>query len=152
MKIELNTDDIKPVSKAKLPDPDADQLAATMFNMRQAARMTQAEVAAVLGVERTSVTNYESGRCRVELRHLTKLAAHLGLEVVITLKPAQQATTSGWVADAGSEPARLDWSDTQAVHSSQSPCGKPCHAWDGRECHHDMCLHAPAQAGKGGAQ
>jgi len=119
VKIELNTDDIKPVSKAKLPDPDADQLAATMFNMRQAARMTQAEVAAVLGVERTSVTNYESGRCRVELRHLTKLAAHLGLEVVITLKPAQQATTSGWIADAGSEPARLDWSDAPAARAER---------------------------------
>ena len=119
MKIELNTDDIKPVSKAKLPDPDADQLAATMFNMRQAARMTQAEVAAVLGLERTSVTNYESGRYRVELRHLTKLAAHLGLEVVITLKPAQQATTSGWIADAGSEPARLDWSDAPAAQAER---------------------------------
>ncbi len=87
MKIDLNTSDIKPVAKNKQPDPDADQLGATLFSMRQAAQMTQAEVAAVLGLERTSVTNIESGKQRAELRHLTKLADHLGLEVLITLKP-----------------------------------------------------------------
>lgn len=87
MKIEMNASDIKPVAKNKQPDPDADQLGATLFSMRQAAQMTQAEVATVLGLERTSVTNIESGKQRAELRHLTKFADHLGLEVCITLKP-----------------------------------------------------------------
>lgn len=114
MKIELNTRDIKPVERGAPTDPSADQIAAAMFKMRRAAHMTQAEVATVLGVERTSVTNIESGRQRCDLRHLEKLAAHLGLEVVITLKPTappEPVTTSGWVATEGSEPPRLDWSD-----------------------------------------
>ena len=87
MKIELDTSGITPVAKNKQPDSEVDQLAATLFSMRHAARMTQAEVATVLGLERTSVTNIESGKQRAELRHLTKLADHLGLDVRITLKP-----------------------------------------------------------------
>jgi transcriptional regulator with XRE-family HTH domain len=91
-KIELDRRNIKPVQRDLQPDPDADQIGAAMFDMRQAAQMTQAEVAAVLGLERSSVTNIESGKQRAELRHLTRFADHLGLDVHITLKPKPVTT------------------------------------------------------------
>jgi len=118
VKIELDTSGIRPVRKDKNPDPDADQISRTMFAMRQAANMTQADVAVALGLERTSVTNIESGKQRAELRHLTKLADHLGLEVHITIKPkateraqGEAPSTSGWLETVGNGPLRLEWPD-----------------------------------------
>ena len=89
MKIDLDTSSVIPVRREEDTTPASSCLGEAMFALRKAARMTQAEVAEVIGVNRTSVTQYETGKTRVDLYQLTKLASYLGLEVVITIKKKQ---------------------------------------------------------------
>lgn len=55
--------------------------------LRKGAGMTQAEMAEVLGIERTSMTNTENGRQVVTLDRLSKLADFVGAELEIRFLP-----------------------------------------------------------------
>ena len=61
-------------------------LAATLLELRQLACMNQKQVSEVLGLSRASVANMETGRQPVTIEALEILAAHLGLEVVVTVR------------------------------------------------------------------
>ena len=55
--------------------------------LRTTARMTQADVAKAIGVERTSVVNMEALNQVVRFEYLDKLADFLGVELVLTIAP-----------------------------------------------------------------
>lgn len=55
--------------------------------IRKARGLTQAELAKLVGVERTSITNIEKGRQRLGLDLLDKIATALGMRLVMRLDP-----------------------------------------------------------------
>lgn len=89
MKIDLDTSSVKPINGRAEKVPASSSLGQTMLVLRESACMTQEEVGQVIGAPRTTVTKYETGKTRVDLDQLTKLASYLGLEVVITIKKKQ---------------------------------------------------------------
>lgn len=67
-------------------DPDC-SIGVALRLLRIGAGMTQNEVATVIGMERTSVTNMERGNQIVMLHKINQLAEYLGAEVEITFRP-----------------------------------------------------------------
>ena len=66
---------------------DLTAIGPAMRLLRKGAGMTQAEMAEVLGIERTSMTNTENGRQVVTLDRLSKLADFVGAELEIRFLP-----------------------------------------------------------------
>lgn len=66
-------------------EPDC-SIGAALRMLRKGAGMTQGEVATVIGMERTSVTNMERGNQVVMLHKIDQLAEYLGAEVEITFR------------------------------------------------------------------
>lgn len=77
---------IEPKQEATL-----DGVASLMLEIRKLAGMTQGDVAEIIGLGRTSVTNIEKGNQPATVENLELLAAHLGLEVVVTVREKAQA-------------------------------------------------------------
>lgn len=55
--------------------------------LRDARGLTQAQLAELVGVERTSITNIEKGRQRLGLDLLDKIATALGMRLTMRLEP-----------------------------------------------------------------
>jgi transcriptional regulator with XRE-family HTH domain len=84
MRAEI-TDAAKAAVEPKQTAPLAG-IAGMMLELRKLAGMNQGEVGEILGLGRTSVTNIEKGNQPATIEHLEQLAAHLGLEVVVTVR------------------------------------------------------------------
>ena len=85
MKIEL---DISQIKRKKPPkEPSKGTLPEVMKTLREAANMTQGEVAEVLELNRSSVTMLERKDANVNFAFIEKLANHVGLNVVISFVP-----------------------------------------------------------------
>lgn len=97
MKLELDLAAVTyrqpPAPKARRRGGDGDrplhpeQPAALMSALRKAAGMKQSDVALVFGTSRTSVTNMESRRQAVSFEYIDKLASHIGVELVMSIRP-----------------------------------------------------------------
>ena len=85
MKIELDVSQIKPKRQAK--EPPTGTLPGLMKTLREAANMTQGEVAEILELNRSSVTMLERKDANVNFAFIEKLANHVGLNVVISFVP-----------------------------------------------------------------
>ena len=68
-----------PVEDEKFDHPDWTKIRMTLARMRAAARMTQAEVAAEMGVAANTVSLWENGHRTPDIRHLIGWAAVFGL-------------------------------------------------------------------------
>lgn len=62
------------------------ELSHLLKSMRTTVGMSQANVAEVLGLTRTSIINMERGRQRISLEYLDKLANKIGIELVISIR------------------------------------------------------------------
>lgn len=69
------------------PQPEAPAL--LLQTLRKTSRMTQADAAKVIGVERTSVVNMEARKQVVRFEYLDKLADFVGVELVLTIASKQ---------------------------------------------------------------
>lgn len=69
------------------------QVGAGIKVLREARGMTQAELARLVGVERTSITNIEKGRQRLGLDLLDKIATALGMKLTMRLEPLEYQET-----------------------------------------------------------
>lgn len=90
MKVTL-TKEARATIKPK-PVKTHSSLAKLLLELRLQANMSQGDVAEVIGLTRTSVTNMEGGRQPVTIEAVDSLAQHLGLELVITVQ--KSANTS----------------------------------------------------------
>lgn len=70
------------------------QVGAGIRQLREARGLTQAQLAALVGVERTSITNIEKGRQRLGLDLLDKLATALGMRLAMRLEPLDGPTSA----------------------------------------------------------
>ena len=68
-------------------EPIYDQVAARIKTLREAAGMTQAELAEEIGLSRTSLVNIEQGRQRVMLHQLQEIAEILGVPLLLLVDP-----------------------------------------------------------------
>ena len=76
--------------------PDAELyalLGANVRKYREIARLTQDEVADRLSLSRTSVTNIEKGKQRIQIHTLYNIAKVLGVSVTDLLPPADEDST-----------------------------------------------------------
>lgn len=62
-------------------------IGAGIRQLRKARGLTQAQLAQLVGVERTSIVNVEKGQQRLGIDLLDKLAAALGMRLVMRLEP-----------------------------------------------------------------
>lgn len=79
-------------------------LGKSLASARQAAKLTQAKLAAVVGLSRTSIANIESGRQPVQVHLLVRIAEALGKEPGSLLP----ATSRGTAEATASERAKLE--------------------------------------------
>jgi transcriptional regulator with XRE-family HTH domain len=68
------------------------KVGAGIKQLRKARGLTQAQLAELIGVERTSITNVEKGQQRLGLDLLDKLAAALGMKLTMRLEPLDGPT------------------------------------------------------------
>ncbi len=68
-----------------------DALAEILATTRQAKRLTTKQLAARLGEPETFVTNYESGKYRLNLPELVDIADAIGIDVIEILDRYQQS-------------------------------------------------------------
>ena len=91
MKVTL-TKEARATIKPK-PVKNHSSLAKLLLELRLQANMSQSDVAEVIGLTRTSVTNMEVGRQPVTIETVDSLAQHLGLELVITVQKSANASS-----------------------------------------------------------
>ena len=90
MRVEATLPPLAEPTKARVPTVDLTCGAgAELKRVREALRMTQAKVAAKVGLERTSITNIERGQQKLSLLTFKAIADALGMEVIVHLKPKE---------------------------------------------------------------
>ena len=62
-------------------------MGAVLQKIRKARGKTQGEIAVLVGLERTSITNIERGRQKLSIHTLKILADALGMELIVKLEP-----------------------------------------------------------------
>jgi len=82
-------------TKPREPDPRAIALGSAISAARKSADMTQADLAAALGVRQGTVSRYEAGECLVSSVQLREIEKALGVEagslMAITSWPGEAA-------------------------------------------------------------
>lgn len=64
--------------------------------LRRARGLTQEQLAGLVGLERTSITNIESGNQQVTLSKLILIAEALGYELVLDFRPVIRINRDQW--------------------------------------------------------
>ncbi len=63
---------------------------------REAAGLTQGDLADVISLSRTSITNIERGRQKIQVHTLYEIAAKLGIQVSVLLPPVDLGESEIW--------------------------------------------------------